>query len=114
MCPLLQVVYNYLGSVLSEIKNVTNLNGGLRPTEIRLPGKSTCMCSGSWWLMVMFVPCLLGCCAGMRAGVHVIESVCSARPALELPAAIICDCSCVGSACVVLSCRAARPCPHMG
>ena len=42
LCLLLQVVYNYLGSVLSVIKNVTNLDGGLRPTEIRLPGKSSC------------------------------------------------------------------------
>lgn len=36
--PELQVVYNYLGSVLSVIKNVTNLDDGLRPTETRLPG----------------------------------------------------------------------------
>ena len=61
--PLLQVVYNYLGSVLSEIKNVTNLDGGLRPTEVMLPGKSSRTCAGSWWLLVMIVPCLLGCYA---------------------------------------------------
>ncbi len=44
---LLQVVYNYLGSVLSVIKNVTNLDDGLRPTETRLPGKYSCTCAGS-------------------------------------------------------------------